>query len=131
MEKRTLRRIGVFSAAKMQGFVGFVIGLILGIIYAIGILTFGVLFSSMMSRASDVSPLGGIGAGVVGAIVAVVAFPIFYGIVCFIAGAIGAVIYNAAARFMGGIEVEFEVSGPEYSAPPQPQPWAGQYAPGQ
>jgi hypothetical protein len=47
---------------------------------------------------------------------AVVALPIFYGVLGFVFGALGAAIYNLAARLVGGIEIEL--------APRPPQPGA-------
>jgi transmembrane protein DUF3566 len=39
---------------------------------------------------------------------AIVFFPILFGVIGAIFGALGAVIYNVSARFVGGIEVEVE-----------------------
>jgi hypothetical protein len=48
------------------------------------------------------------GVGVVWGIVGLIFFPIFYGIVSFVAGAIGALLYNLCAGFIGGVEIEVE-----------------------
>jgi hypothetical protein len=36
--------------------------------------------------------------------------PIFYGIMGFVVGAIGALLYNLVANWVGGIEMEVEIS---------------------
>jgi hypothetical protein len=48
------------------------------------------------------------GGGVVLGIAMMIFFPIFYGIIAFIGGAIGAALYNVFARMIGGIEMETE-----------------------
>ena len=48
------------------------------------------------------------GGGIVLAIVTLVGFPIMYGIIGFIGGALGALLYNLFANFVGGIEIEVE-----------------------
>ena len=65
-----------------------------------------------MPAARGGAAVGGFG------ILAVFIFPIIYAVIGFIAGALGAVIYNFAAGFMGGIELELENAAPNYSVPP-------------
>jgi hypothetical protein len=55
-----------------------------------------------------------------------VAFPLIYGVIGSIGGAIGALIYNIAAGIVGGIKIEFEGGARAYAPPPQQQPWAPQ-----
>ncbi|HYH85465.1 MAG TPA: hypothetical protein VEX60_08275, partial [Pyrinomonadaceae bacterium] len=75
---------------------------------------------------------GGAGAGsIVIGLFAMIGVPIFYGIIGFIFGAIGALVYNVASGFVGGIELELEAVANEYAAPPPPQWNAGQHQPGQ
>lgn len=38
----------------------------------------------------------------------VIFLPIMYGVIGFVAGAIGAAVYNLVAGFVGGIEIEVE-----------------------
>ena len=56
---------------------------VLAVIYAVFGLIFGLIFS-------------------------LIALPIFYGLIGFIGGLITAWLYNAAARIIGGIELELE-----------------------
>lgn len=121
MAEMTIRRFSVFSVAKMQGFLGFVIGLLIGVIYGLFFMIFGAAMSAMMPQ-SDTQAIGGVGS-IVGGLVIMIAVPIFYGILAFIGGAIGALIYNLAAGFVGGIKFELEGVTPSY-APPPPQQWS-------
>ena len=95
-----LRSIGVLSAAKIVGVMYAALGLIMGLV-------FGAFFSLMpmgMEGTSEVprwiAPMFGMGA--------IIVAPIFYGCMGFIGGALGAVIYNAFAGMMGGIELRLE-----------------------
>jgi hypothetical protein len=124
MANMTVRRIGVLSAAKMYGIVGFVLGLVIGIPYGLIAMVVGVsIFST--GRGSDAAA-GGAGTIVIGLLIMIL-FPIMYGILCFIMGLIGALIYNGAAKLVGGVQIELENAEPTYPVPPpqQPQqPWA-------
>lgn len=124
MAEMTVRRLGVFSVAKMQGLLMFVIGLIFGIIYGLFFMIFGAALTAIAPRSED--QLGGLGTIVIG-IVMMVAIPIMYGIFGFIGGAIGALIYNGAATIVGGVKLDLESAGPQYSAPPPPQYPGQQY----
>ena len=96
----TIKQIGVLSAAKM-----------LGALYAcIGVLA-GAIFScvSLIGAAGAMSEFGGEGAvGLLFGVGAIIMFPIFYGIIGFIGGAIVGFIYNFLAGMIGGIEIQVE-----------------------
>lgn len=88
-----IKRIGILSLAKLMAIISAFFGLIIGIIIAFvaGVIgTFGGM------------PLWfrGIGLG------AIVLFPLAYGAIGFVYGAIIAALYNAAARIVGGLELE-------------------------
>ncbi|HEV8485935.1 MAG TPA: DUF3566 domain-containing protein [Blastocatellia bacterium] len=130
MAKMMAKRVGVLSAAKMYSMVGFGIGLIVGVIYGLIVMMFGA--AMMMSSSGTNSSGAGAGAGASGLVIGLlimVGFPILYGVMCFVAGAVGALIYNIAAKIAGGIELELENAEPNYGAPPQPQQpqYGGQY----
>lgn len=130
MAEMTIRRLGVFSVAKIQGLLMFVIGLIFGVIYGLFFMIFGAAISALAPQAEN-QALGGLSSIVVG-IVMMVVFPIMYGFFGFIGGAIGALIYNGAASIVGGIKLELEGAAPTYAPPPPPQQWAANpYQPGQ
>ena len=94
--KRRIKRISPIQLGKM-------LALLYGIIGLIAIPFF--LFMATMSAqlpADQRGPLMAMGAG------AALFAPILYAVVGFIAGIIGAVIYNVVAKWVGGIEVEVE-----------------------
>jgi hypothetical protein len=107
-------------------------GLIFGILYG---LIFMVVGGAMMAGAGRNSAGAGAGSIVVGLLI-MVGVPLFYAVIGFLAGAFGALIYNVAAGFVGGIEIELENVANDYATPPAPQ-WGTQqqqqqqYQPGQ
>jgi hypothetical protein len=119
MAEMTIRRLGVFSVAKIEGLLLFVMGLIIGVIYGLVFMIFGAAITSLAPSGDQA--MGGVGSIIAG-IVIMIAVPIFYGVLGFIGGAIGALIYNLAAGVVGGIKIELEGVTPEY-APPPPQQW--------
>src|SRR5262245_7168896 len=97
-----LNKVGVGSAAKISGAMYAVIGLIFGGIFAIFALV-GAGFAGMAAEQGEaipafMGPLFGVGA--------IVLFPLFYGVMGLVTGAIGAAIYNLLARTVGGLEIE-------------------------
>ncbi len=102
-----LKRIEPFSYAKVSGVLGAALGLVIG------------LFASLAAMVG--SAFGGGDAGVFGAIFgigSIIFFPIFYGVIGFIASLIMAFLFNLVVTWVGGIEVEFEH---ERSQPPTQQ----------
>ena len=127
MAKMQVKRVGVLSYAKITAVTMAAFGLIFGILYG---LIFMIVGGAMMAGGGRGGGAAGVSSLVIGLIM-MIAFPIFYGFLGFLAGALGGVIYNVAAGFVGGIELELENVGGEYAAPPSPQ-WGGQqYQPGQ
>jgi len=128
MAEMTIRRFGVFSVAKIQGLLMFIFGLIIGVIYG---LIFIVLGASMMAF----SPRGDAAAGGIGpvamGIIMMITIPIFYGVLGFIGGAIGALVYNALAGIIGGVKFDLEGTQHEYAPPPPPNQWAPNAYPAQ
>jgi hypothetical protein len=88
---QVVKRIGVGSAAKVYGLTLGLLGIFVGIIYA--------LVFSIMPGFSDV-PGGGFG------IMMLIIIPVFYGVAGFVIGALGAFVYNFVARKIGGLEIE-------------------------
>lgn len=87
------------------------LGKMLGIIYGIGSLVMipffliFTLFASMAPQAEGAPPMPailGMGVGFV------ILFPLFYALMGFLSGVVGAFIYNLVAKWIGGIEVEVE-----------------------
>jgi hypothetical protein len=96
-----IRRVGILSLALMLGLLYTALGLILGLIFAC-ITLFGVA-----SFAASMEELAGIGGG--GVLVAglyAICFPILYGVIGFISGAVIGLLYNLIAGIAGGIKIE-------------------------
>jgi len=128
MAEMTIRRFGVISVAKIYGLLTFLIGLIVGVIYGLVLILFGAAMSAIAPGREATA--GGISTVVIG-IIMMIAFPIMYGLLGFISGAIGALIYNAVAGIIGGIKLELEGVQHEYAAPPPPHQWAPNQYPAQ
>ena len=89
-----VRRLGVLSVAKIQGLIYFLIGLFLG-----GAAAFG-------EAGPEAAILGTLfSAG------ALIFMPIFYGVMGFVLGAFTAWVYNLAAGWIGGLELELDPLG--------------------
>jgi hypothetical protein len=92
----TVKSVGVLSLGKIMGAIYGVLGVIfMPIFLVIGITG---------------SIAGGKGAalGATGALFMAILFPILYGLIGFAAGAIGALLYNLFAKWLGGIELQLQ-----------------------
>ena len=92
MQKIT--KLGILSVAKIQAIIMAIFGLIIGILIAI--------VSALHI------PMQNAGFGPELGIAAIIIFPIMYAIIGFIAGALGAALYNVIANWIGGIEIEIK-----------------------
>jgi len=96
-----LRKVGVFSCAR-----------VLGILYALLGVVFGALVSVVATLGAAIGSAGGGSTeaflGVVFGVAAIVVMPLLYGGMGFVAGLIGAALYNLVAGWAGGVEVEFQ-----------------------
>ena len=103
MSQFTLRRVDPFSVAKVFAIVQASFGLLIGACLSAFSLLAG-FASNALSQGSPIpgwiGPLFGMGA--------VIALPIFYGVIGFISGLIGGALYNFFASMGGGIRVEFD-----------------------
>lgn len=129
MAKVQIKRMGVFSCAKIYSITLAAMGLIIGVIYG---LIFMVVGGAMMAGGGRDAGTAGASSLVIG-LVMMIAIPVMYGLIGFIGGIIGALVYNVAAGVVGGLEIEIENmdTGTGY-APPAPN-WGDQppYTPGQ
>jgi hypothetical protein len=91
-----VKSIGVLSMAKIMGAVYGALGLIFMPIFLL------VGFAGMMTGSRE----GALGA--VGGVVVAVLFPVIYAAMGFVGGAIGALLYNLFARWVGGIELQLQ-----------------------
>lgn len=110
-----LKSVGVLSVAKILGLIYGCMGLILAPVF----LLVGIIG---MAAGRQGAPF----AGAFGIVFALL-MPLFYGILGFIMGAIGALLYNLFAKLVGGFELEMEfrpktLSAPYPVVPPSSQP---------
>jgi len=105
MNRLRIKKLGVLSVAKMYAAMAFVLSLLISIPYGLFIIIFS-LIGAAGARGDAGFAVGGF--GIVGGIAVMIILPIVYGIMAFIGGALGALIYNLFANFVGGIEIEVE-----------------------
>jgi hypothetical protein len=92
----TVRRIGPGSAFKVGLAMYALMGLLFGIIFALVSMLGGAL--ALPAEAGAFRMFFGVGA--------IVFLPIFYGVIGGIFAALGALIYNVVAGWLGGLEVD-------------------------
>ncbi len=105
MNTLKIRKLGVMSVAKIYAVMMLVISLLISIPYGLFIIVYGLFGARMVGGDAGLAVGGG---GVIVGILVMIGLPILYGIMGFIFGAIGALIYNVFAGFVGGIEIEVE-----------------------
>lgn len=98
-----IRRVGVWSVAKLYGGMLAAMGLLFGLIFAL-VSLLGVGLASA-AHSNDNLP-GGPLIGAMFGVGAVIALPIFYGILGIVMGALSAALYNLFAGIFGGIDIE-------------------------
>jgi hypothetical protein len=98
-----IARVSPSSAFKIGLALYAFLGLLVGALVAI----FSVTAGSIVSHLGQNAPPGLSGAvGVAGGVGAIIIMPILYGMIGGIAFAIGALIYNLVAGWVGGLEVD-------------------------
>lgn len=90
-----LKSIGVMSVGKVSAALYAVFGFIAGLLFAVGSF-FAMLFGD-----------GGFG-GFIAGLASIIGFPLMYGVLGFLGGALSALVYNFVAGIAGGIELEME-----------------------
>lgn len=93
-----VRKIDPISAGKVLGLVYLGLGLLFGVLMA--------LFT-ILGAAAGGGAEAAIG-GVIGGLFAMVGIPLMYGAMGFLGGVLVAFLYNAAAGFVGGVEMEID-----------------------
>ena len=99
-----IRRVGVVSMAKLMGVLYGGIGLLVGAAFALFSIVGG---GALLAGGGEEGALGGgmmMGMGVAMIVIA----PVFYGITGFLAGALTGWLYNLAAGWVGGVEVDIQ-----------------------
>ena len=100
-----IKSVGVLSVAKIMGLMYACMGLIFAPLF----LLIGLLASAAGQHNNPLAGIFSIGLAVL--------FPLIYGVIGFIAGAIGALLYNLFARWVGGFELEIEPRPQTLTAP--------------
>lgn len=99
----TVRRLGVLSVFKITAVI---YGLMFAVFGCLFLVLPGLIGSSLLGGMAEESGLGLFGGGIVATLIAYVGgiflFSLIYGVI----SAIGAVIYNLVAGWIGGIEVD-------------------------
>ena len=103
-----IRRVSPIQAGKMAAAIYAGLSLVFVPVVAV-IMGFGAL-ASFAAAASSQNHVGALPAALgVGMFIAgIVILPVFYGVIGFVVGALGALIYNLVAKWVGGIEIELE-----------------------
>jgi chromate transport protein ChrA len=100
-----VKSVGVLSVAKILGMMYACMGLIL----APFLLLIGVMASALGQQKNPLAGFFSVGIAVL--------MPIFYGLMGFIVGLLGALLYNLFARWVGGFELQLEVQSQTLTAP--------------
>lgn len=110
---KVISRFDVLSVMKLAAVIYGVIGLVLGVFFAI----FAALgFFAAQNQAND--PFSGT-VGVIFGVAAAVIFPVLYAIFGAVGAAIMAALYNVTSKRLGGIRVDME-EAPNEPAPTMP-----------
>lgn len=94
-----IRSVGPLSVGKIFGAIYASLGLVIGLVFAFVSLVGAAMAANQQGAAAGLPPVA-LG------IAAIFFAPLFYGLMGFIGGVITAALYNVAARFMGGIEID-------------------------
>ena len=95
-----VKHIGVWSAARIYAIISAGIGLFIGLCIALVSLIGGALAPASSDMPSWVMPIFGVGS--------IVVFPILYGVMGLIGGAIGTALFNFGARLGGGLHIDVQ-----------------------
>ncbi|HEY0074556.1 MAG TPA: hypothetical protein VGB77_10670 [Abditibacteriaceae bacterium] len=101
----TIKKLDVLSVALTQAAIGAVFGIFIGAFYGLFLGSMMAMMTSGMSGAGGSPSAGG---GVAGFLIGIIVFPIMYGILGFIGGALAAFVYNLVSNAFGGIKMDVE-----------------------
>lgn len=108
MNRLKIRKLGILSLAKIYAVMMFVMSLLISIPYGLFIIILFLIGGVGTGRQDGMAGLLVGGGGVIMGLIVMVMIPVFYALAGFIAGALGALIYNIFAGIVGGIEIEVE-----------------------
>ena len=102
---KKIKKIGVLSFGKFQGFIGALFGLLLGILYSFGGFMIDLLVSLGWITTQETP---GLSWGTVLAFGALIGMPVIGGAIGFVFGLVEALVYNLIAPRIGGIKIEMK-----------------------
>lgn len=105
MNKLQIKKFGVLSVAKIQAIMMLLMSLLISIPYGLIFMAFG---GMIMGAGREGAGITAGGSTIVIGLMLMIGLPIFYGVMGFVFGAIGALLYNLFAGIVGGIEIEVE-----------------------
>ena len=105
MNKLRIRKLGILSVAKIYAVMMLVMSLLISVPYGLFIIVFSLIGAGGAGGDAALAIGGG---GVVMGLLVMIGLPIFYSLIGFVAGVIGALIYNIFAGMVGGVEIEVE-----------------------
>jgi len=98
-----IKSVGVKSVARIAAAIYGIFGLIAGVLLSLLAVAGLGVSEEVSSQVSWMGPLFGFGA--------ILALPVVYFVLGFLGGAIGAWVFNNAAKAMGGVEIVVEENG--------------------
>lgn len=98
-----IKRVGVWSVAKVLGSLYCGLGLIFGVVFAAA-----ALLGAGFARATESASAPSAVAGVLFGVGAIVFLPVVYGVMGLLMGGLTAWLYNLFSSAVGGIEVDLE-----------------------
>lgn len=101
----TVKSVGVLSVAKIMGLVY----ACLGLLFAPFFLLVGLLGSTLNPQKTPLNGMFGVAFAII--------MPFLYGLLGFLGGAIGALLYNLFAKLVGGFELDLELQPQTLTAP--------------
>ena len=100
-----MKKINILNLVKFQSLLLAIIGLIAGIIYSIG----GLIIDTMVTfNILDFPQTPGLSYGTILAFGALIGMPLLFALVGFIGGLAEGILYNVCAKWLSGIEINFE-----------------------
>jgi hypothetical protein len=93
-----IRRVNVVSAAKVGGVLQASIGLLIGLCFAVVSVLAGIAGAAADQDVPWLTPFLGVGG--------ILFFPLLYGIIGLVMGALIAAVYNLVAGLIGGLEID-------------------------
>ena len=119
-----IKRLDVWSCMKVAFILFGILGLLIGIFYALIIGFIGGIMGPLAG--ADIEPLRGLFSGALGIFMAFF-MALFYAVMGSLSTAITVWLYNVCARWVGGIQVDLEGEKPLIFVPPEEKPPSQKY----